>query len=54
VNLTEKGREMRADTKPFSDAVQELSGLPENRFRELQGEIVALRDRLLEADSKKG
>lgn len=49
VNLTDKGREMEARTEPFFDTVQELSGLPEQRFRELQGEIVALRDRLLEA-----
>lgn len=51
VMLTEKGRQLESETEPFFNAVFELSGLPEDRFQELQGEIVALRDRLLSASA---
>ena len=48
VNLTEKGRDLEAETEGFFGAVLELSGLNETRFRELQTEIVNLRDRLMQ------
>jgi len=52
VKLTEKGRRLESESEPFFDAVLGLSGLPEDRFQELQSEIVALRDRLLAASAR--
>ncbi len=51
VTLTREGRAMEEKTQPFFNAVVELSGLPEKGFRELQSEIVELRNRLLQATS---
>ncbi len=53
VKLTARGKRMEARAEPFFGAVKELTGLSDRRFEELQAEIVAVRDRLLEASSSR-